>query len=46
VATTYSVSVVTLEESVYEGEAELVIARSPDGELYILGSDLTLRMRR
>jgi F-type H+-transporting ATPase subunit epsilon len=40
VATTYSVSVVTPEESVYEGEAELLIARSPEGEFGIMAGHI------
>jgi F-type H+-transporting ATPase subunit epsilon len=40
VATSYSVSVVTPEESVYEGEAELVIARSPEGEFGIMAGHI------
>jgi F-type H+-transporting ATPase subunit epsilon len=35
-ATPYSVSIVTPEEALYEGEAELVIARSPEGEFGIM----------
>ena len=34
--TPYSVSIVTPEEALYEGEAELVIARSPEGEFGIM----------
>jgi F-type H+-transporting ATPase subunit epsilon len=40
VATAYSVSIVTPEESVYEGEAELVIARSPEGEFGIMAGHI------
>jgi F-type H+-transporting ATPase subunit epsilon len=40
VATPFSVSVVTPEESVYEGEAELVIARSPEGEFGIMAGHI------
>ena len=39
-ATAYSVSIVTPEESVYEGEAELVIARSPEGEFGIMAGHI------
>ena len=35
-ATSFSVSIVTPEESLWEGEAELVIARSPEGEFGIM----------
>jgi len=39
-ATPYSVSIVTPEEAVYEGEAELVIARSPEGEFGIMNGHI------
>ncbi|MGH2818643.1 MAG: ATP synthase F1 subunit epsilon [Actinomycetota bacterium] len=39
-ATPFSVSVVTPEESVYEGEAELVVARSPEGEFGIMAGHI------
>ncbi|MFP5351147.1 MAG: ATP synthase F1 subunit epsilon [Actinomycetota bacterium] len=35
-ATPFSVSVVTPEEEIWSGEAELVIARSPEGEFGIM----------
>ena len=35
-AASFSVSVVTPEEEVYRGEAELVIARSPEGDFGIM----------
>ena len=35
-ATSFSVSVVTPEEGVWSGQAELVIARSPEGEFGIM----------
>lgn len=35
-ATPFSVSVVTPEEEIFSGEAELVIARSPEGEFGIM----------
>ena len=35
-ATSFSVSVVTPEEEIFSGEAELVIARSPEGEFGIM----------
>jgi F-type H+-transporting ATPase subunit epsilon len=35
-ATTMKVSIVSPEEAVWEGEAELVIARSPEGEFGIM----------
>jgi F-type H+-transporting ATPase subunit epsilon len=38
VATPFSVSVVTPEEEVFSGEAELVIARSPEGEFGIMNN--------
>ena len=37
-ATPFSVSVVTPEEAIFEGEAELVIARSPEGEFGIMNN--------
>jgi F-type H+-transporting ATPase subunit epsilon len=40
VATAFSVSVVTPEESVFEGEAELVIARSPEGDFGIMAGHI------
>ena len=39
-ATPYSVSIVTPEEALYEGEAELVIARSPEGEFGIMNGHI------
>lgn len=39
-ATSYSVSIVTPEEALYEGEAELVIARSPEGEFGIMNGHI------
>lgn len=39
-ATAYSVSIVTPEEAVYEGDAELVIARSPEGEFGIMAGHI------
>jgi F-type H+-transporting ATPase subunit epsilon len=36
VATSFKVSIVTPEEALYEGEAELVIARSPEGDFGIM----------
>jgi F-type H+-transporting ATPase subunit epsilon len=38
VATPFSVSVVTPEEEIFSGEAELVIARSPEGEFGIMNN--------
>ncbi|MEA2433744.1 MAG: F-type H+-transporting ATPase subunit epsilon [Actinomycetota bacterium] len=35
-ATSFKVSIVTPEEALYEGEAELVIARSPEGDFGIM----------
>jgi F-type H+-transporting ATPase subunit epsilon len=35
-ATPFKVSIVTPEEALYEGEAELVIARSPEGDFGIM----------
>lgn len=37
-ATPFSVSVVTPEEAIFSGEAELVIARSPEGEFGIMNN--------
>ena len=37
-ATPFSVSVVTPEEAIFEGTAELVIARSPEGEFGIMNN--------
>lgn len=37
-ATPFSVSVVTPEEEIFSGEAELVIARSPEGEFGIMNN--------
>lgn len=39
-ATSFSVSIVTPEEALYEGEAELVIARSPEGEFGIMNGHI------
>ena len=39
-ATSYKVSIVTPEESLWEGEAELVIARSPEGEFGIMAGHI------
>lgn len=39
-ATPYKVSIVTPEEALFEGEAELVIARSPEGEFGIMNGHI------
>lgn len=39
-ATPFSVSVVTPEEEIFSGEAELVIARSPEGEFGIMNNHI------
>jgi F-type H+-transporting ATPase subunit epsilon len=40
VATQMSVSIVSAEEAVWRGEAEMVIARSPEGEFAILNDHI------
>ncbi len=39
-ATPFSVSVVTPEEEIFSGDAELVIARSPEGEFGIMNNHI------
>ena len=39
-ATPFKVSIVTPEEALYEGEAELVIARSPEGDFGIMNGHI------